>query len=93
MISSLRRSLIGPVEHRPIVPVPGLSPLNAAIHYNEPVLVRRFLDGGADPYAKITNPKLLNGKSSFELLELLKARDKRQARQAIRVELGTPRKR
>jgi len=30
----------------------GLSPLNAAILYNEPVLVRRFLEGGANPYAK-----------------------------------------
>tara|TARA_R100001143_G_scaffold61816_1_gene63566 strand:- start:165 stop:620 length:456 start_codon:yes stop_codon:yes gene_type:complete len=70
----------------------GLSPLNAAILYNEPVLVRLFLDGGADPYAKIISYKnLLNGKNSFEFLELLEARDRRRNRQALPKALGTPR--
>ncbi|VXC48738.1 conserved exported hypothetical protein [Pseudomonas sp. 9Ag] len=70
----------------------GLSPSNAAILYNEPVLVRRFLEGGANPYAKIiSQKKLLNGNNSFEFLELLEARDKRRNRQALRKVLGTPR--
>ncbi|WP_415845005.1 hypothetical protein ACMYUJ_19785 [Stutzerimonas zhaodongensis] len=68
----------------------GLSPLNAAILYNEPVLVKRFLDGGANPYAKIASQKqMLNGKDSFEFLDLLETRDKRRDRHSIRVELDT----
>jgi len=66
--------------------------LNAASLYNEPVLVRPFLEGGAKPYAKIiSQKKLLYGKNSFESLELLDACDKRRNRQALRKALGTPR--
>lgn len=65
----------------------GLSPLNAAVLYNEQVLVKRFLDGGANPYVKIASQKqMLNGKNSFEFLELLETRDKRRDRQNIRLE-------
>lgn len=50
----------------------GLSPLNAAILFNEPDLVSLLLGYGADPYRKITSSKeSLNGLDSFAFIELL----------------------
>lgn len=50
----------------------GMSPLNAAILYNEPDLVALFLRKGADPYLKIASAKpSIDQLNSFEFLELL----------------------
>lgn len=50
----------------------GMSPLNAAILYNEPELVALFLRNGADPYLKISSAKpSIDQLNSFEFLELL----------------------
>ncbi len=50
----------------------GMSPLNAAVLYNEPDLVTLFLRNGADPYLKISSAKLsIDQLNSFEFLELL----------------------
>nr|WP_288497571.1 hypothetical protein [uncultured Pseudomonas sp.] len=63
----------------------GLSALNGAILYNEPVLVKLLLEHGANPKRKIVNPKTtLNGLDSFAFLDLLGKRDGKQDRKAIR---------
>lgn len=63
----------------------GFSPLNAAILYNEPVLVERFLRAGADPHRKIVSPRAsINGLDSFEFLHLLETKAPSQNRAALR---------
>ena len=63
----------------------GFSPLNAAILYNEPVLVERFLNAGADPHRKIASPRAsINGLDSFEFLHLLETKAPSQNREALR---------
>lgn len=63
----------------------GFSPLNAAILYNEPVLVERFLRAGADPHRKIVSPRAsINGLDSFEFLHLLETKAPSQNREALR---------
>lgn len=53
----------------------GLSPLNSAILLNQPVLVRLFLESGANPNLRISGSKaFMNGKNSFDLYERLKTR-------------------
>lgn len=63
----------------------GFSPLNAAILYNEPVLVERFLRAGADPRRKIVCPRAsINGLDSFEFLHLLETKAPSQSRAELR---------
>lgn len=63
----------------------GLSPLNAAILYNEPILVERFLQAGADPQRRIVSTKAsINGLDSFEFLRLLESKAPSQDRTAVR---------
>lgn len=53
----------------------GLSPLNSAILLNHPILVKLLLEHGANPRLKIFSPKkVINGKNSFDLYKLLKAK-------------------
>jgi hypothetical protein len=53
----------------------GLSPLNSAILLNHTKLVQLLLSNGAKPNLKIeSSKKLIDGKDSFELYELLKTR-------------------
>ncbi|KAB0551076.1 hypothetical protein F7R01_07720 [Pseudomonas argentinensis] len=62
----------------------GLSALNGAILYNEPVLVKLLLDHGADPKRKIVSPKTtLNGLDSLGFLNVLDKRDGKRDRKAI----------
>ncbi len=62
----------------------GLSALNGAILYNEPVLVKLLLEQGANPKRKIVSPKTtLNGLDSFAFLDLLDKRDGKRDRKAI----------
>lgn len=62
----------------------GLSPLNAAILYNEPILVERFLQAGADPHRPISSPRrALDGLDSFGFLRLLQTKAPGQGRQEI----------
>ncbi|MGM3386878.1 hypothetical protein KXR94_04385 [Stutzerimonas stutzeri] len=66
----------------------GFSPLNAAILYNEPVLVERFLQAGADPYRRIVSSKAsIDGLDAFEFLHMLQTRAPSQDRTALRVVL------
>ncbi|AEF21121.1 hypothetical protein [Pseudomonas fulva] len=63
----------------------GLSALNGAILYDEPVLVKLLLEHGANPKRKIVSPKTtLNGLDSFAFLDLLDKRDGKRDRKAIR---------
>lgn len=63
----------------------GLSALNGAILYNEPVLVKLLLEQGANPKRKIVSPKTtLNGLDSLAFLNVLDKRDGKRDRQAIR---------
>ncbi len=67
----------------------GFSPLNAAILYNEPVLVERFLQAGADPYRRIVSSKAsIDGLDAFEFLHMLIAKVPSQDRTALRAVLG-----
>jgi len=62
----------------------GLSPLNAAILYNEPALVERFLQAGADPYRKIVSSRTsIDGLDAFEFLHMLMTKAPSQNRQAV----------
>lgn len=62
----------------------GLSPLNAAILYNEPALVERFLQGGADPYRRIVSSRArIDGLDAFEFLHRLMTKAPSQNRQAV----------
>lgn len=64
----------------------GLSPLNAAILYNEPVLVGFLLERGADTSKRIASPKEhLNGLDSLEFVDLLMTKDKAKDRQAVKL--------
>lgn len=66
----------------------GMSPLNAAILYNEPELVALFLQNGADPYLKISSAKpSIDQLNSFEFLELLSKSMPAIDRKAARREL------
>lgn len=70
----------------------GMSPLNAAILYNEPILVERFLQAGADPRRAISSSKQsLDGLDSFGFLQLLETRAPGQDREKIRMLLDTQR--
>ncbi|WP_139272198.1 hypothetical protein [Phytopseudomonas punonensis] len=70
----------------------GLSALNGAILYNEPVLVKVLLEHGANPKRKIVSPKTtLNGLDSFAFLDLLDKRDSKRDRKAIRTLLKAAR--
>lgn len=70
----------------------GLSALNGAILYGEPVLVGLLLERGADPRRKIVSPKTtVNGLDSFAFLDLLTQRDGKRDRTAIRVLLEAKR--
>ncbi len=63
----------------------GLSALNGAILYDEPVLVKLLLEHGADPKRKIVSPRTtLNGLDSLAFLDLLDKRDGKRDRKAIR---------
>ena len=63
----------------------GFSPLNAAILYNEPVLVERFLQAGADPYRRIVSSKTsIDGLDAFEFLHMLITKAPSQDRTALR---------
>ncbi len=62
----------------------GLSPLNAAILYNEPALVERFLQAGADPYRRIVSSRAsIDGLDAFEFLHRLMTKAPSQNRQAV----------
>jgi hypothetical protein len=62
----------------------GLSPLNAAILYNEPVLVERFLRAGADPYRKIVSSRTsIDGLDAFDFLRLVMTKAPSQDRTAL----------
>ncbi len=66
----------------------GMSPLNAAILYNEPELVALFLRNGADPYLKISSAKpSIDQLNSFEFLDLLGKSMPSIDRKAVRREL------
>ncbi|MAL02677.1 MAG: hypothetical protein CL625_00145 [Arenimonas sp.] len=66
----------------------GLSPLNAAILYNEPALVERFLRAGADPYRKIVSSRTsIDGLDAFEFLHMLMTKVPSQDRTALRAVL------
>lgn len=66
----------------------GMSPLNAAILYNEPDLVALFLRNGADPYLKISSAKpSIDQLNSFEFLELLSKSMPAIDRKTVRREL------
>lgn len=66
----------------------GMSPLNAAILYNEPELVALFLRNGADPYLKISSAKpSVDQLNSFGFLELLARSMPDIDRNAVRREL------
>lgn len=55
----------------------GVSPLNAAILYNQPELVSLFLRHGANAKAKIVSPKAsINGLDACGFLNLLEAKEK-----------------
>ena len=62
----------------------GLSALNGAILYNEPVLVKLLLARGADPQRRIVSTSGANGLDSFAFLDLLQQRDKQRDRSAIK---------
>jgi len=63
----------------------GLSPLSAAILYNEPALVERFLQAGADPYRRIASTKAsIDGLDAFEFLQMLMTKVPGQDRTALR---------
>jgi hypothetical protein len=69
----------------------GLSPLNAAILYNEPVLVERLLRAGANPDDRIvSSSKTIDGLNSSELLALLESRSTKPDREAVRRLLESP---
>lgn len=62
----------------------GLTPLNAAILFNEPELVSFLISKGSDPKKIIRSPKqYLNGLNSYQLLELLINKDKATNRDSI----------
>ncbi|MCQ4298116.1 hypothetical protein NAU58_21290 [Pseudomonas stutzeri] len=62
----------------------GLSPLNAAILYNEPALVERFLQAGADPYREIASSKAsIDGLDAFDFLQMLMTKVPSQDRTAL----------
>jgi len=66
----------------------GFSPLNAAILYNEPALVERFLQAGADPYRRIASSKAsIDGLDAFEFLQMLMTKVPSQDRTALRTVL------
>lgn len=66
----------------------GLSPLNAAILYNEPALVERFLQAGADPYRTIVSSRAsIDGLDAFEFLQMLMNKAPSQDRAALRTVL------
>lgn len=70
----------------------GLSALNGAILYGEPVLVALLLERGADPRRKIVSPKTtVNGLDSFAFLDMLTQRDGKRDRAAIRALLQAKR--
>lgn len=70
----------------------GLSALNGAILYGEPVLVALLLERGADPRRKIVSPKTtVNGLDSFAFLDMLTQRDGKRDRKAIRALLDARR--
>ncbi|MDH2432554.1 hypothetical protein QCD60_08245 [Pokkaliibacter sp. MBI-7] len=55
----------------------GVSPLNAAILYNQPELVSLFLSHGANAKAKMVSPKAsINGLDSCGFLNLLEGKEK-----------------
>lgn len=62
----------------------GLTALNAAILYNEPLLVELLLSKGARPEDKIVRPgKNTDGMNSYEFLELLISKDQQGDRQRL----------
>lgn len=66
----------------------GLSPLNAAILYNEPVLVEHFLQAGADPYRRIVSSRAsIDGLDAFEFLHMLMNKVPNQDRTPLRAVL------
>jgi len=66
----------------------GFSPLNAAILYNEPVLVERFLQAGADPYRRIVSSRAsIDGLDAFEFLHMLMNKAPSQDRAGLRTVL------
>ena len=66
----------------------GLSPLNAAILYNEPALVEHFLQAGADPYRRIVSSRAsIDGLDAFEFLHMLMNKVPSQDRAALRTVL------
>ncbi|WP_313009320.1 hypothetical protein [Stutzerimonas nitrititolerans] len=66
----------------------GLSPLNAAILYNEPALVEHFLQAGADPYRRIVSSRAsIDGLDAFEFLQMLMNKAPNQDRAALRTVL------
>ena len=63
----------------------GLTPLNAAILFNEPALVELLLSKGADPDKKILRPgKITDGMNSYEFADMLAEKDDGKDRQRIR---------
>lgn len=66
----------------------GLSPLNAAILFNEPTLVALYLSHGADPLKRISSKKKwVNNLNSFEFLEILSKKTKTN-RESAKIELS-----
>lgn len=66
----------------------GMSPLNAAILYNEPELVALYLSNGADPKRKISSKRpWMNNLNSFEFLEAISKRTSAN-RNDVKVELS-----
>lgn len=63
----------------------GLSPLNAALLYNDAALAAFLLEHGADPAQPIVSPKAaLNGLDSRRWLTLLERRQPQHDRRALR---------
>lgn len=55
----------------------GLSPLNAAILFNQPKLVKLLLERGANPERPIVSSReSLNGKNSYQLIDYLVSKGK-----------------
>jgi len=63
----------------------GLTPLNAAILFNEPFLVGLLLEKGANPDGRIIRPgKSTDGMNSYEFIEMLSEKDRGEDRAPLR---------